>query len=96
MSNRTDTTRLQEMARAYTTSAVLYTALDVGLFTHISNGYNTEVLLAQETGLRPVDIDRLVSCALSLDLLDWDGEQLCNAADVETYLVEGKSRYAGP
>ncbi len=96
MSNRIDTTRLQEMARAYTTSAVLYTALDVGLFTHISNGYNTEVLLAQETGLRPVDIDRLVSCALSLDLLDWDGEQLCNAADVETYLVEGKSRYAGP
>ena len=70
MSNRTDTTRLQDMARAYTTSAVLYTALDVGLFTHISNGHNTEAALTQETGLRPVDVDRLVSCALSLDILD--------------------------
>ena len=48
MSNRTDTTRLQDMARAYTTSAVLYTALDVGLFTHISNGHNTEAALTQE------------------------------------------------
>ncbi len=96
MSNRIDTTRLQEMARAYTASAVLYTALDVGLFTQVSNGCKTEEALAKATGLRPVDVDRLVSCALSLELLDWEGDQLCNAPDVEAYLVEGRERYAGP
>ena len=95
MNKRVDTTRLQEMARAYTASAVLYTALDVGLFTHVSNGYNTETALVEETGLRPVDVDRLVSCALSLELLDWDGDHLVNTLDVEAYLVEGKARYAG-
>ena len=96
MSDRLNTTRLQEMARAYTVSAVLYAALDVGLFTHVSNGCVKEADLANATGLRRIDIDRLVSCALSLDLLDWDGEELRNQADVEAYLVEGKERYAGP
>ncbi|MDP6862078.1 MAG: methyltransferase [Acidimicrobiales bacterium] len=96
MSNRIDTTRLQEIARAYTASAVLYAALDVGLFTHVSGGCRTEEALVAATGLRPIDVDRLVSCALSLELLDWDGNELCNAPDVETYLVEGKERYAGP
>jgi ubiquinone/menaquinone biosynthesis C-methylase UbiE len=83
------------MARAYTASAVLYTALDVGLFTHVSNGSNTETALVEETGLRPVDVDRLVSCALSLELLDWEGDHLVNTLDVEAYLVKGKARYAG-
>ena len=96
MSNRIDTTRLQEIARAYTASAVLYAALDVGLFTQVSGGCRTEKALVAATGLRPIDVDRLVSCALSLELLDWDGNELCNAPDVETYLVEGKERYAGP
>lgn len=95
MDKRVDTTRLQEMARAYTASAVLYTALDVGLFTHVSNGMNDETLLVEVTGLRPIDVDRLVSCALSLELLDWQDGQLVNVPDVETYLVEGKPRYAG-
>jgi ubiquinone/menaquinone biosynthesis C-methylase UbiE len=95
MNQRVDTTRLQEMARAYTASAVLYTALDVGLFTHVSNGSNTETALVEETGLRAVDVDRLVSCALSLELLDWEGDHLVNTLDVEAYLVKGKARYAG-
>ena len=96
MSNRIDTTRLQEIARAYTASAVLYAALDVGLFTQVSGGCRTEEALVDATGLRPIDVDRLVSCALSLGLLDWDAAELCNAPDVEAYLGEGKERYAGP
>ena len=56
--------------------------------------YNTEALLAQETGLRPVDIDHLVyACGWTFSI---GMENSCNAADVETYLVEGKSRYAAP
>ena len=95
MDKRVDTTRLQKMARAYTASAVLYAALDVSLFTHVSGGQNSEISLIEATGLRPVDVDRLVSCALSLELLDWEGDHLVNSPDVEAYLVEGKARYAG-
>lgn len=96
--DKTDTTRLQGMARAYTESAVLYTAIDVELFTHVRNGADTEQALAEATGLRPIDVDRLVTCALSLDLLRWanDGEHLVNAPDTDAYLVKGERRYAGP
>ncbi len=96
MTDRIDTTRLQEMARAYTASAVLYAALDVGLFTQVNAGCTTEKALVEATGLRAVDVDRLVSCALSLELLEWKDDELCNARDVEAYLVQGKDRYAGP
>ncbi|MEM7339843.1 MAG: methyltransferase [Actinomycetota bacterium] len=98
-STRVDTTRLQAMARAYTQSAVLYTAIDVDLFTHISGGTDTEAALASATGLRPLDVERLVTCALSLDLLRWAddaGGRLVNAPDAEAYLVKGTPRYAGP
>jgi hypothetical protein len=51
--DRVDTTRLQGIARAYTRSAVLYTAIDVELFTHVHRGANTEAALVAATGLRP-------------------------------------------
>ena len=97
-SDNTDTTRLQGIARAYTQSAVLYTAIDVELFTHVRNGADTEEALAEATGLRPIDVDRLVTCALSMDLLRWsdDGRRLVNAPDTDAYLVKGERRYAGP
>jgi len=96
---RIDTTRLQGIARAYTQSAVLYTAIDVELFTHVHRGADTEAALAEATGLRPVDVDRLVTCCLSMDLLRWadpSGGRLANAPDVDRYLVKGERSYAGP
>ncbi|MDP6981194.1 MAG: methyltransferase [Myxococcota bacterium] len=96
---RIDTTRLQDIARAYTQTAVLYSAIDVELFSHIDKGADTEVALSDATGLRPVDIDRLVTCCLSMDLLRWADQssgRLENAPDVDRYLVKGKKTYAGP
>ena len=97
---RPDTTRLQGIARAYTQSAVLFAAIDAELFTHVHNGAVTERALVEATGLRPIDVNRLVSCALSMDLLRWSGpspgNELMNAPDVDTYLVKGEVRYAGP
>jgi hypothetical protein len=95
---RPDTTRLQGIARAYTQSAVLFAALDVELFTHVHNGAVTEPALVEATGLRPIDVNRLVSCALSMDLLRWSDRpsELVNAPDVDAYLVKGEARYAGP
>ncbi len=97
---RPDTTRLQGIARAYTQSAVLFAALDAELFTHVHNGAATEQALVDATGLRTIDVHRLVSCALSMDLLRWSdhapGTILVNAPDVDAFLVKGNARYAGP
>lgn len=97
---RPDTSRLQGIARAYTQSAVLFAAIDAKLFTHVHNGAVTEQALVEATGLRTIDVNRLVTCALSMDLLRWSGRsqatELTNAPDVDAYLVEGNARYAGP
>lgn len=94
---RPDTTRLQGIARAYTQSAVLFAAIDAELFTHICDGANTEDALVTATGLRRIDVDRLVTCALSMDLIRWnDAGELENAPDTNAYLVKGETRYAGP
>ena len=93
---RVDTTRLQGIARGYTESAVLYTALDISLFSHVHNGANSEADLVELTGLRPLDVDRLVTCCLSMGLLSWDADKLVNAPDVDAFLVEGSTKFAGP
>ncbi|MFT5531716.1 MAG: ubiquinone/menaquinone biosynthesis C-methylase UbiE [Candidatus Poriferisodalaceae bacterium] len=94
---RVDTTRLQHIARAYTETAVLYSAIDAQIFSYIHKGRVTEEALAEATGLHKVDIDRLVTCLLSMDLLQWTATgELANADDVDKFLVKGSPRYAGP
>lgn len=94
---RSDTSRLQRIARAYTETAVLWAAIDADLFSHVSAGADSEEALAQAIGLRRLDVERLVSCCLSLDLLRWSGEgRFVNAPDVERFLVKGKRGYSGP
>lgn len=93
---RVDTVRLQTMARAYCQSAILYSAVDVDLFTAVAHGNDTEAKLAVALDLRPLDAERLVTACLALGLLAWEGERLVNAPDVQRYLVRGEQSYAGP
>ncbi len=93
---RPDTTRLQRMARAYTESAVLWAALDLGLFTAVANGASDEDAVAQACDISRLDAERLVVCCLTLDLLRIEEGRLANPPDVARYLVQGERSYAGP
>jgi len=93
---RVDTTRLQHMARAFTETAVLWAALDLSLFTHVAGGADTTEAVAAACGIRRLNADRLVTCALALDLLRKDTEgRLVNSPESERFLVEGTPSYAG-
>ena len=94
---RIDTTRLQRLARAYTESAVFYAALDLELFTHVSEGSGTIADLARDMAISELNAERLVVVCLALGLLEHgeDG-RLINAPDCEKFLVKGTERYAGP
>lgn len=95
-SDRVDTTRLQRLARAYTETAVLYAAIDLDLFTHVSRGAATIAEVAAATGVSELNAERVVTVALALDLLRKDGDgRLVNAPDCEKYLVSTSDRYAG-
>lgn len=93
---RVDTARLQTLARAYCHSAILFSAVDIGLFTAVAQGHDTEDRLAAALDLNPLDTERMVTACLALGLLNWDGGRLVNPADVQRYLVRGEPSYAGP
>ncbi len=92
-----DTTRLQRLARAFTESAVLYAAIDLELFTHVSAGAGSIPDIAAATGMSELNAERLVTVALAMGLLRKnDADRIVNAPDCEKYLVKGGPRYAGP
>lgn len=93
---RIDTTRLQKMSRAYTKTATLWAAIDLGLFTAVANGASDEASVAEALGISLLDAERLVVSCLTLDLLCCDEKGLGNAPDVARFLVEGEATYAGP
>lgn len=98
MSNdKVDTTRLQKLARAYTETAVFYSAIDLELFTHVSNGAGSIDQLAAAMGTSELNAERLVVVCLAMGLLDKDESgRIVNAADCEKFMVKGSPRYAGP
>ncbi len=93
---RVDTARLQRMSRAYTETATLWAAIDLGLFTAVANGASDEASVAEAIGISLLDAERLVVSCLTLDLLRHDEKGLRNPPDVARFLVEGEGAYAGP
>ena len=98
MSNarRVDTVRLQGLSRAFITSASLFAAIDLELFTAIAAGDNTVERFAKRAGIAEVNADRLLAMCAAAGLIHWVGDYVENAEDVERYLVKGKASYAGP
>lgn len=95
---RADTTRLQRLVHSYRDAAALMAAVELGLFTQVARGADTEVAVAQALDLTPTNAERLVTACVALGLLVREGAEgrLGNAPDVARFLVEGEPAYAGP
>lgn len=93
---RPDTTRLQRLVHSYRDAAALMAAVELGLFTQVARGADTEAAVAQALDLTPTNAERLVTACVALGLLARDGERLRNAPDVARFLVAGEPSYAGP
>ncbi len=94
--HRPTTFRLQRMARAYRESATLMAAVELGLFTKLARGADTEAKLIDALGLAPPNGERIVIACIGLGLIERDGERLRPAPDVARFLIEGEPNYAGP
>ena len=95
--NRLDTVRLQEMVQGFWRSGALMAAVELGLFTAISKGAGSYAEAAEALDITEVNAERLITVCVALELIEQrDDGRLTNAPDVERYLVEGTSRYAGP
>jgi precorrin-6B methylase 2 len=92
---RPTTVRLQRMVRAYRESAALMAAVELGLFTQIAKGADTEAELSKSLGITALHAERIIVACIGLGLVERDGERLRNAPDVDRFLVEDLPQYAG-
>src|SRR5689334_18737891 len=90
------TVRLQNIAQSYGQSAALMAAVEIGVFTAISNGAGTYDEVARAVDIHPTNAERLMVMLCATGLLEKNGERHSNAADVERFLVAGKPGYMGP
>lgn len=90
------TVRLQNIAQSYGQSAALMSAVELGVFTAISEGAGTFEQVADRLNLHPTNVERLVVLLCAAGLVERQNDRLVNAADTERFLVEGKSGYMGP
>ncbi len=94
---RVDTTRLQRIARGFTETAVFYAAIDLDVFTHVSQGATSIETIAVAAEVSELNAERIVVVLLALDLLEKDADGLLsNAPDCEKFMVSTNERFAGP
>lgn len=92
---RIGTERIQNIGFGFKHAAVLMAAIELSLFTKVSEGAGTLESIASACGLSPLNAERLVVACAALGLLEKRDDRYVNAPDVEMYLVEGKPRYFG-
>jgi O-methyltransferase/methyltransferase family protein len=93
---RADTVRLQHLSWSFGASAALFAAIDLDVFTRISEGAGTIDEIARAADMEARNAERLLVVLHALDLVERAGERFRNAPDVERFLVRGKPSYAGP
>jgi hypothetical protein len=93
---KTNTVRLQNLSYGHKQSGTLRAALELDLFTRVSEGARAVSEIATALGLSDLNGERLVVACTALGLLERDGDECRNAADVERFLVKGKPTYIGP
>lgn len=93
---RPDTVRLQRISKAFWESAALMSAIELGAFTAVAKGHDTIATAATAMDIEELNVERLFTALVAMDLMHKDGSRFSNAADVERFLVEGEPSYAGP
>lgn len=92
---RPGTERLNELAFAFQNSGVLLAAIELGVFTAISEGAGTTDAIAARAGIDPEAADRLLIVCKALDLVAEKGGRYQNRPDVDQYLVKSRPTYFG-
>ncbi len=93
---RVDTVRLQNLSYGHKQSAALRAAVELDLFTCISEGAESIPAVADAAGINVLNAERLVVACTALGLIEKAGGKYRNAPDVERFLVKGKTTYIGP
>lgn len=91
----TDVREISRIAYGFKASKALLVAIDYDLFSHISNGTNSLVALADKLGISQNRLDTLLTALTSIGLLARNDGAFVNAPACEEYLVRSKRTYFG-
>ena len=94
--SRINTVRLQNISYGHKQSAALRAAIELDLFTKISEGAKNFPELAVALEISELNVERIVVACAAMGLLERDGAGYINAPDAERFLVKGKPTYVGP
>jgi len=89
------TQRINEMAFSFKNSGTLVAALELELFTRVSEGASEPAEVAEKIDMPQESAERLMIACAALDLLEKKGNKYVNVPDTERYLVKGKRAYFG-
>ena len=87
--------RINEMSLAFQQAGILWAAIEMELFTKVSQGVDELASLAGELGTELETTDRLLTACFALGLLEQEEGRYRNPPDVERFLVRGKPTYHG-
>ncbi len=90
-----NTERLNELAFSFKQSQALAAALEVGLFTAISNGAENTDAIARSCGIAVETADRLLIICKAMGLVLVHKGRTINMDDVERFFVRGKPGFFG-
>lgn len=90
-----DPARIMEVGLGFWSSKTLLSAIELGVFTELSNGPLSGDTLRQRIGVHERGARDFFDALVALGMLDRDGETYTNAADVDAYLDKAKPAYAG-
>jgi hypothetical protein len=94
--SRINTVRLQNISYGHKQSAALRAAVEIDLFTRVSEGASTFAKVAEVLGISELNAQRIVVACAAIGLLEKETAGYKNAPDVERFLVKGKPTYIGP
>lgn len=91
----TDVREISKLAYGFMASKALFSALNLELFGHISEGICTAEGLSKRTSVPIHRMETLIAALVSTGVLMRGAEGLANAPATETYLVPGAPAYFG-
>ena len=89
------TQRLMEKTLSFRQTGTIIAALEMELFTKLSEGPAEPAEIAEKIGIPVESAERLMIACAAIDVLEKTGGKYVNAPDVEKYLVKGNPTYFG-
>lgn len=89
------TQRLMEKTLSFRQTGTIIAALEMELFTKLSEGPAEPAEIAEKIGIPVESAERLMIACAAIDVLEKTGGRYVNAPDVEKYLVKGNPTYFG-